>query len=108
MRYLSVFYLILFFLGCNQKQEASKFSSHQVDAFIEVYKNYLVSNVNDTSLVPDRKVTFDSSLAHSNLTMDEFTKILFYLRENPEKFDQALGVVIDSLETISKIPPLRP
>jgi hypothetical protein len=108
LRYLYIFFLPLLVLGCNNKEKSHDISSQKVDAFVEVYKDYLVSTVNDTSLTPDRKATFDSSLVHYNLTMDEFTEILFYLRENPKEFDQALGAVIDSLETISKIPPLRP
>ena len=108
MRYFSILFLFLIVLGCNNKDESPKVSSQKIDAFVEVYKDYLVTNVNDTTLVQDRKALFDSSLARSNLTMDEFSNILFYLRENPKEFEQALGAVIDSLETIARIPPLKP
>ncbi len=105
---LYILFLFLILLGCNKTDKSPEVSSKKIDAFVEVYKDYLVTTVNDTSLAPDRKATFDSSLAHKNLSMDEFSEILFYLRENPDKFEQALGAVIDSLEVIAKIPPLKP
>ena len=108
MRYHCILFLFFIVLGCNNKNESPKISSQKVDAFVEVYKDYLVATVNDTSYVQDRKALFDSSLVHSNLNMDEFSQILIYLRENPKEFDQALGAVIDSLETIAKTPPLKP
>ena len=97
---INLFLIVVVFCSSNTEEQAV--SIKNINSFKRVYTEYLVSTINDTAKVTNRKALFDSILVRSDISIEEFKKSLFYLRSHPEEFDIVLTSMIDSLEQVAK------
>ena len=95
-------FIIVVVISCSGEKEEQVISSENINTFKRVYTDYLVSTINDTAKVTNRKALFDSILEKSDISMEEFKNSLFHLRSHPEEFDIVLTSMIDSLEQVAK------
>lgn len=98
MSRFTIFFVIIFalFLYCKNNPHQNKTNNTQ--SFTTVYTNYLRATLDDSVSEANKNALFDSTLAQSQISMEDFKNSLFYLRSHPEEFDKILTAIIDSLE----------
>lgn len=91
-------------IGCGNDKKKNQLPASDLNAqtFARVYTNYLTALLADSTAEESREALLDSVLAQSGMSLAVFKEILYDLRENPEKFDAALTMTIDSLASMAR------
>ena len=106
MRRITLFLLIAsLFLACKTGDE--EISQQQIIKFVNAYKGFLATTASDTAKFENRQAYLDSAIRQNDLTPEEFRTILNYFQDHPEQFEQALSMIIDSLETMTRQKRMR-